>query len=472
MLQKVWWLVVFLCVVALAHAQQAEFIVHLSPQQETVKTNETAVFEITVINLASAGYVFEVFSPDISWDVRTSKPLFAEGKNEVHGQLLIHALNVNPGLYGVPISVRKVGTGEIVKQTVFVELQSTNPPTSTYLPAFKGNASMPKQVEPGADITIAVQLENLNRRNLSDVNIKIRSNVVNKDYTTNLEPREKKVVSFTTKVDASAVPQKDVLRIYLIKTENERSYQYELKPLQYELIGKANIVVQEVHEEFWFKYVDRVVLTNAGNLAKDGVYTREMTLFRRLFTSIDPDAEVKDGAYHWMIPLDIGEERTVTIVTNYQPPIILVVLIMLGTLAYFVFRSPLGVRKTALIMSTKEGGISEMKIRIQVRNRSRKVLHNIEVIDLVPKIADVDKTFDGTLKAPAKIVKHEKKGTLLKWQLDHLDPGEEYILQYRMISKFSIIGGATLPVTVGKFSDSAGKERTTFSNRFRVKTVQ
>jgi len=42
--------------------------------------------------------------------------------------------------------------------------------------------------------------------------------------------------------------------------------------------------------------------------------------------------------------------------------------------------------------------------------------HNIEVIDLIPGIADIDKSLDiGTLK-PQEI-KHTKKGTLVKWKL-------------------------------------------------------
>lgn len=471
-MKKVWWVVVIL-LLQVVYAQESEtFFIKISPQQQLVKFNETAIYDLVIMNDNSNAQIFEVYSPDVAWDVRTDRALFVAGKHEFSTKLLIKPLSINAGLYGIPIVVRRVGTADSVKQTVFLELKSKNPPVMTYLPVFRGNASMPKTVEANKQVTIAITLENLNRRNLSELNVKVRSAILNKDYVTTLEPRERKSLSFSVVVDKMVAPQKDVLRIHLIKSENEKSYQYEVQPLEYEVLALENIVVSEFSEIELFKTTVGAKLKNHGNIPQKGVFVKQMNFFRRLFSNTNPDGIVISGAYELSVPLDVGEERTVRIVTNYRPLVISVGIILVIFVLYLLLRSPLKIHKTASIITTKEGGISELKIRLNIKNRSRTVVRSINLIDLVPKIADVNRHFESASSAPSQIVKHDKRGTLLKWNIDSLDSGEEYILTYVMTSKFSIFGGATLPVTVAKFVTANGKERTTFSNKLSVKMPQ
>ncbi len=468
-MKKVWWVGIIL-LLQFVYAQESEtFFITISPQKQTVVAGETAVYDLTILNDGINSQIFEVYSPDVIWDVKTDSSLFVGGKQELRTKLLISPLSVNSGLYGVPVVVRKVGVSESVKQTVFFELQSNTPALMSYLPAFRGNASMPKKIEPGKEATIALTLENLNRRNLSDVSVKVRSVILNKDYVTALEPRERKALSFSVVVGKSVAPQKDVLRIHLIKTENDKSYQYEVQPLEYEIVAVENVVVSEFSEDEFFKKTVGARIKNNGNVPQQGVFAKKMNFFKRLFSQASPEAEVVKGIYSWSVPLDVSEERTVSVVTNYRPVAFTIITALLVFVLYLVFRSPLHIRKTAGIVSTKEGGISELKVRLNIKNRSRRDIKNINLIDLVPKIADVNRHFESSASAPSEIVKHDKRGTLLKWTINSLDVGEEYILSYRMTSKFSILGGTTLPVAVAKFVDAEGRERTTSSNKFKVK---
>ena len=471
-MKKVWW-VVILILAQVVYAQESEtFFVSVSPQQLSVKLNETAVYDLTIANNNDNAQIFEVYSPDVLWDVRTDRALFVAGRRELSAKLLLHPLSVNTGLYGVPVVVRRVGTADSVKHTVFLEILSNSLPVMNYLPAFRGNASMSKQVEPNKQVIVALTVENLNRRNLSDVSVKIRSTILNKDYLTALEPRERKALSFSVVVDKSVPPQKDVLRIHLIKTENDKSYQYEVQPLEYEVVALENVAAAEFLEEEWFKTTIGARLKNVGNVPQNGVFVRKMSFFKRLFSRASPETEVVNGAYVWSLPLDVGEERTVSVVTNYRSVAVTVGIALLIFVLYLLLRSPLKIRKTASIVTTKEGGISELKVRLNVKNRSGKVIRNINLIDLVPRIADVVRHFETSASAPSQIVTHDKRGTLLKWNFDALDSGEEYILTYKMTSKFSILGGATLPVVVAKFTNAEGKEQTTSSNKFKVKMPQ
>ena len=131
---------------------------------------------------------------------------------------------------------------------------------------------------------------------------------------------------------------------------------------------------------------------------------------------------------------------------------------------YSIFRSDIVVKKHAVVLGTKEGGITEMKVIMNVRNRIGRPIKNIAIIDNVPNIADIQKEFQiGTLK-PTKIVTHERKGNLIKWNIDFLEKYEERIITYKVRSKLSILGKFKLPPAVIKYENEKGRDVITHSN--------
>ena len=66
--------------------------------------------------------------------------------------------------------------------------------------------------------------------------------------------------------------------------------------------------------------------------------------------------------------------------------------------AYLLLRSPIVLKKKAKIVNTKEGGISELKIILSVKNRSGKHVNNVRIIDIIPRLAEfIEKVYEGTL---------------------------------------------------------------------------
>ena len=59
------------------------------------------------------------------------------------------------------------------------------------------------------------------------------------------------------------------------------------------------------------------------------------------------------------------------------------------------------------------------------------------------------------------------KGTVLKWDIPELAPGEERLISYDIRSKLSIIGSFTLPRAKIKFTKD-GKDKIIFSNSVGV----
>ena len=127
------------------------------------------------------------------------------------------------------------------------------------------------------------------------------------------------------------------------------------------------------------------------------------------------------------------------------------------------------VKKDVIIVGPTKEGISEMKIIIHLKNRTSDVVNNIFISEKIPRLGELIKeSYLGTLE-PSKILIHEKRGTIVKWELPSLEPFEERIITYRIKSKLSIVGGIRLPPTRVKFDTKKGRERIIFSNKCEIK---
>jgi len=135
----------------------------------------------------------------------------------------------------------------------------------------------------------------------------------------------------------------------------------------------------------------------------------------------------------------------VRVTENYRPIPIIIALVIISIVLYFLFRSPMVVSKSVSNVTMKEGAISEAKIVIKVKNRSAKKLENIEVMDNVSHIAHVEKEAAVGSIQPHAILTHPKKGVIMKWKIESLEPGDERVLSYRMKSRLPILGEFNLP---------------------------
>ena len=220
----------------------ADFDVTVFPHERTIKLNESATFEVELKNQLPVDGVFEVYSNDVTWDVRTEKPLRVSASKTLKTNLIVRPLNLNPGAYNIPINFKRVGGGEVQRSVLYIELLSPFPSDATYLPAVKGVGKIDKQVDPREDVVMKLSLENQNRRDLGQVEVKVRSKVINKDYSTSLGALEKKTLTFTAQVDAKTPPQSDLLQVSIIVPEGEKAYQFDLFPLPYEVMPYGAVV--------------------------------------------------------------------------------------------------------------------------------------------------------------------------------------------------------------------------------------
>jgi hypothetical protein len=415
---------------------------------------------------------FELYSPDVAWDISTvptsDRILTIAGGASKTATVRLKPLYVNPGLYGVRLNVRVSGKNMLIRNYLMVGVNEVNPPPEEYLPAIRSNIVMDDMVDPRENVTIKIELENQNRRDMAELDIRLSSNVINTGHKTSLGSLEKKTVSITIPIDPLSSPQTDVLRALIFTTAADRTYQYESIPFEFQIIHYGGLVEDIEEKKEFLKTTRTITLTNKGNGDLIDVYKVQKGFFGRLFTSGTPKPKRlrEDGVMYvgWPVSLGPYEKVTITEVVNYRIPVGILIIIIISIIAYYLLRSPVIVHKSATVLATKEGGISELKVLIVLKNRSGKKLKGVNVIDKVPHIADVSREFEmGTLH-PTKMLKHEKKGTLIKWEMKELDKFEERVLAYKIKSRLSILGDFRLPVSVVKFTTPSGKERTSHSN--------
>ena len=363
---------------------------------------------------------------------------------------------------------RVSGKNMLIRSYMMIGVNDPNPPPGEYLPAIRSTVNMNDLIDPRGNVTVEIEIENQNRRIISEMDVRLRSHMINADHKTSLGPLEQKKITINVPVDPLTNPQEDVLRVMILTSAGERIYQYEAEPFVFQIMHYGGIVESHDEKKSFLKKTTTITLTNEGNGDIIDVYKMQKGFFERFFMSFEPGFErfQEDGENYlgWTLNLAPYESMEIRMVTSHRVPFGIIVLIIAAIVFYYLLRSPVVVHKSATVLSTKEGGISELKVLIILKNRSPKPVKGVTVIDKVSHIADVLREFEmGTLH-PTKVFRHDKKGTLIKWEVKELDRFEERVLAYKIKSRLSVLGDFRLPVAVVKYKAVSGKEKSTHSN--------
>ena len=463
--RKLLWL--FVVVLLSSYAAAFDFVAEFDPEERSIDQNEIAEYSVTILHDFPSIEFFEIYSPEVLWDIRTKDALQVPTGEEFTTTLTIQPLNINPGLYGVPIHIKRTGTNDFKRSTLYMEVIGS-PSSFTYLPAIRGSAHIVDIVDPRDDVIITVNLQNQNRRDHTTLDVKVRSSVINQDFVTTLGPLERKVERFIAKIDPRTAPQIDLLSVTVLATEGDQGFQFDLPPMEYQIRSYGQLTPTIALDESFLKTVRVITVSNQANILLEEPYAYPLNWLARVFTRTDPDARVEDGRFVWDVKLNVGHSMELRVVTNYRPLAIAIILAGLLVVFYFIFRSPLTIKKSATVISTREGGISELKVLLEIKNRANKPIHHVSIVDLVPRIAELIKDTEVGTLAPEKVTRHERKGTLVRYEVGDLMPYEERVISYRVKSSLSILGGVSLPVAVSKFKTDAGRERTTQSNKATI----
>ena len=461
---------VFLLLLNVAHA--ASFDVKVTPVKDKIVVDEVAEFDVAVQNnlgtdeeytIKKAGYPF--------WDMYT-KPLQNPITLKVPAQssrsirLYVDPLYITSvDTYTIDAGVVLESTGQEQKVPITVGIKSTEPLIGGYIPTVLTSTSIsPEKIDPRDEFTIKIALSNQNVLNYPNLTIRIESNLFKDELYAPLGPKEDKTIEVTKKLDPMAAPQKDRLIIAIFKDER-----LIVSPIVKEFEVTEYLIQEDLPKEKSFLKIRKGVKIESNNPDYKGIVKIATTPIKNLFMTTSPRAEtVKENGKQYLVwQVEVGPDRTVSVYTteNYRLIVVINVLIIVVIVLYFLFRSPIVVRKGIGNVGMSEGGISEAKIVVRVKNRSAKQITSIEVMDNLPHIAHVEKEISIGSMQPHAVLQHPKKGVMIRWTIETLEAGDERVLSYRMKSRLPILGELNLPAASARTKVG---EKVVISNSNRV----
>ncbi|MBW3020425.1 hypothetical protein KY334_03955 [Candidatus Woesearchaeota archaeon] len=444
--------------------------VNVKPVKDAISANEEAVFKLELTNNAMNDE-FKIYYNGIEWYMA---PINVEVKNYETKTVTVKVkpLYVNLGQYAVPIKIKSKLSGDITDLDLIINVKDES--NNVYLPTIAVKIDYPETVIPDQTFDVKLNLINKNPLDLKDMKVLVESEFFSQENIISLSPTtagnisEKEIFNQFT-IPATTPPQKFNV-FFTIYVNGTEVYKNSKTSTILEYLPKFKVTDSVENSLFKTKTIFNAL--NPGNIRGTETHKVQISLLRQLFTTQVPEASLlkEDGKRYllWEISLEPGEETEYIIVTNFRPFLLLLLIITLIVVFYFILRNPLVIKKTAKVIQYEEGGISMLKVMIIIKNISEKKINKLSIKDSVPHLAEyVREDHLGSL-APAKIIRNDKKGTSLVWELEEFDGFEERIISYKMKTHLKVLGGISLNSVTGRFKTSNGKNRETKSAPLRL----
>lgn len=445
----------------------ASYEIGLNTVDNAILPNESATFKVSISNFGRYAERFQIYTLDTHWVLQIVPPVSSINPESLQE----YQINVRPkstvrfGSSALDLIIKDLKTKTLHHESLIIDVENPNRLPGVYVPSVKLSALYDKSVDPRDNLVMTLNFQNRNALDIKNMSVVIDSQLFHKRYVTDLKPLGEKSDEQVFSLDPYQPPGEYPLTVSLIlnnKTVNELSRTITIKKIN-------DVVEQKKRTSFLFRSVTTLRIENKGNT--EVTYTAELptSIFRRIFSSAVQGKAVKkvDGSwvYLWNVTLSPKASENVTLTENYRLLVLLILLVAVAILIYYMVRAPLIVVKETILPKDehdKSGTTSTLKVRIFVKNRVRKQLSNVQVIDRVPSIATyTEQNHLGTIQ-PTKVLR-SKKGTVLKWELDLLEPYEERILSYSLASRLKIVGKMKLQSAKVVYVKSDGKERTLFT---------
>ncbi|MBI4152360.1 hypothetical protein HY495_01505 [Candidatus Woesearchaeota archaeon] len=446
--------------------------ISVAAEKDQIVPSETAVFQVTIKNTASFAQTYKLISYDKDWNVDFI-PLSDRQVSLVPGQSHTITVRVSvsptavltPNSYAPTLVVNSESGEEKVPLPLILWPESPR----DYLPVVKVSIDMNDKIVPHNPVSIKLFLENKNPLNLAALTVRLQSEMAefNKEVTIDLPPLQKKTVEFS--VEPSEVQQpKEYTLVFVLEKDGQVVKGINKKV---EVIPIISDFAVSVHQQTVFlKHFFELNFTNKGNVLNTQEVKYPTTFWSSLFTQGEGRTIREEGKRYlaWQLTLAPAETATLRFVVNYRLLFYLLLLVAALGLFYWKVRSPVLLTKKAATAHHGEAGtLSELKITLELANRTSTPLKDVSITDVVPAIVNVERSLDlGTLRP--KEINHSKHGTKVTWSLAELDAHEHRIITYKVRAKLNILGTFSLPRAAVEYGKGKRRKSKAYSNIFRV----
>jgi hypothetical protein len=453
---------IFVLLLLVTSVSAATPVLKYTAVSDTIKEGDnTAIYRVSLTNTEKSDDKLQFYTISAYWDIDpTIITVPAESVSAFDMEIrLSGGTLIGPQL--VPVTIKSLNTGDTLIENFYVYIKPSNMTPMSYSPNVVMKVAMKDELDPREAASVEITMTNRNSLDITDLRISMDSELFSKEVQTTLGPLESKTNQILLGVNELQAPGIYDIMIRLVvdnKTVTELSKEVEI-------IKYSEVTVEQTKVKNLFSYTQRMKIHNNGNYEAVKEVRIQKNFFEKIFTTARYTKLKEDGVSYmtWRIPLKPQETYVLTVKTNYTILAVIIILILAGIVMYYIFRSPVLLFKRAKIVTSTEEGITEIRVKLHLKNRSGREIRGVKVIDRYPKIVSlVDENIIGSLK-PTKMLSADKANSLLMWGLETLEPYEERLLTYTVKSQLNIVGNMHLKSAKARFMTLSG-ERTTNSN--------
>ncbi len=299
---------------------------------------------------------------------------------------------------------------------------------------------------------------------IKDLKVEIKNRLFSLRKTFDFEPGEVKIEEFLINLDPSIKQGKYPVE-FLFSMDNKPVARID-KEILISHLSEITKDIKKVNRIF--SSVKEIVIMNGANTIAEEQYKEKFSKFERLFTLVKPRPNniLKEGnkyVYIWDINLEPLESYEIRIIKTYRGFLITIfgLLILIG-LVYYWFGKEIEITKKVLTTRKEKDGISNFKILLNIKNKSKRPLYNVKILDKLPHLIKPLRDF-GTLKPTS--IKKTRAGIALIWNLPLLSKKEEIVISYKVESKLPIVGRFLLSTATAKYRNKHGRIVKSYSNK-------
>lgn len=394
-----------------------------------IMVDEEAIFEVTITNEQSMSDKFTFVISDLDWEWEKEFFVISSGISETF-TLKLKAPEgiIGPDRYSLNLKFYSTSNNDVyIYEPLLVTVLDDSSLLKLEKLIYSVNGLNPRK----ESNVLKVRIKNQYDKSIDDVSIFLTSDIFDEvSKEVDFKKAELRNEEFFIKLNSKASEGLHDVNV-LLKRGNKVLID-EIKKVK---VGEYSNVKEdkEVINSFLVTRYN-IIKENDGSIISEESYRLRLNSFERLFSKVNPEPSSieksgDDYYYVWNFNLDVGEKYEINVVINYRDPLfLLIALIIIIFLVGYMIESGISIRKKVLTIKSKEG-ISYMKILLLIKNKGKREIKNVRIVDQLFKVKNVPKDY-GTLR-PSKI-KRKGDDVVLIWDGISLVGKEERILSYRV----------------------------------------
>ena len=393
-----------------------------------IEVGEEALFDVTVNNEQNVPDVFTFIISDLDWTWEKQFFDISSDSSKQFNLKLRAPSNIKSGIYSLNLKVYSTTNNDFyVYEPLFVTILDEK----SFLKLEKFDYSV-RGLDPRKQSNIVrAIIKNQYDKNIDNVDLYLESDIFDTvSRKVSFGEAELRIEEFLVELNSNAA--EGMHNVRAIVKKNDEIILNQVKQVK---VGEYSDIKEDMEESSGFLVKKTsIVRKNEGSVVSDETYRLRLTSFEKIFSFTNPEpSEIEksgsDYYYIWNFNIKPGESYKISVEINYRDPImILISFIIIVYLIIYLTESGISIRKRALTIKSKEG-INYVKILLIIKNRGKKEIKNVRVVDQLFNVKSVPSDY-GTLR-PSKITRKDDN-VLILWDNISLVGKEERIFSYRV----------------------------------------